>query len=227
MDNSSNFTVGQLGAILYEWGQSHNSNLQLGYVLPERQANLIGTLDDGRDDVNIIWIYNNNPNRQSERHIDHFEGLSRMQPSAASKADPAAQSVKELESRLSAATDQPQEHRRHHAIGSLGLSNSGLTNNTSHFVPSSGTKDGKNSINYSVERSDKAVYSTDQQPRRFDKPAAIETAKILAQNQPRCRYCFRYFMSDRARDEHEKKSHPNGQTPICNWNNSGSSCQSY
>jgi hypothetical protein len=28
-------------------------------------------------------------------------------------------------------------------------------------------------------------------------------------------------MSDRARDEHEKKSHPNGRTPICNWNNSG------
>ena len=28
-------------------------------------------------------------------------------------------------------------------------------------------------------------------------------------------------MSDRARDEHEKKWHPNGRTPICNWNNSG------
>jgi hypothetical protein len=30
MDNSNNFTVDQLGAILYEWGQSHNFNLQLG-----------------------------------------------------------------------------------------------------------------------------------------------------------------------------------------------------
>ena len=140
IDNSSNFTVGRLGAILYEWGQSHNSNLQLGYVQPGRQANLIGTLDDGRDDVNIIWIYKNNPTGQSERHIDHFEGLSRLhvwQPSAASKVNPVAQPVKELESRLSAATDQRQEQRRHHAIdanGSLGLFNSGLTS-TSHSVP--------------------------------------------------------------------------------------------
>jgi hypothetical protein len=105
--------------------------------------------------------------------------------------------------------------------GSLGSFNAGSAI-TSHYVPSSGTKDDENSTSYSVvKRPEKIVYSTDQQPKRFDKPAAIEAANILAQSPPRCRYCFRYLMSDRARDDHEKNSHPNGRTPICNWNNSG------
>lgn len=72
-----------------------------------------------------------------------------------------------------------------------------------------------------MKRLEKTVYNADQQPRRFDKPAAIESAKIRAQNQPRCRYCFRYLMSDRAQDDIEKNSHPDGRTPICNWNNLG------
>jgi hypothetical protein len=148
--------------------------------------------------------------------LDSHPGLQRRTP--------VAQSVKGLESRLSAATGQPQKDGRHNAIevnGSLGSFNAGSPS-TSHYVPSSGTKDNENSTTYSVvKRSEKIVYSTDQQPRRFDTPAAVEAAKLLAPNQPRCRYCFRYLMSDRARDSHEKNSHPNGRTPMCNWNNSG------
>jgi len=52
---------------------------------------LIRTLNDSRDDVSIIWIYNNNSTGQSEGRVDHFEGLSRMyarQPSGASKTNP-------------------------------------------------------------------------------------------------------------------------------------------
>lgn len=56
IDSSNNFTVDQLGTILYGWGQSHNFNMQLGYIQPGAQASLIGTPDDGRDDVSIIWI---------------------------------------------------------------------------------------------------------------------------------------------------------------------------
>ena len=110
MGNSINFVVGQLGTILCEWGRSHNFNLQLDYTQLGEHASLIGTPDDGRDDVNIIWIYNNNPTGQSEGCIDNFEGLSRMHaghPFGAPKTDPVAQSAKELESRLSAATGQP------------------------------------------------------------------------------------------------------------------------
>jgi hypothetical protein len=40
MDNSNNFTVDQLGTILDEWGQSHNFNLQLGYIQPGEQEKL-------------------------------------------------------------------------------------------------------------------------------------------------------------------------------------------
>ena len=146
------------------------------------------------------------------------------QPSGVSMTNPVAQSVKRFESRLSAATGQPRKDGRYKAIevnGSLGSFNAGSPT-TSHSVPSSGAKDDENSTTYSVvKRLEKVIYSTDQQPRRFDKPATIESAKILGQNQPRCRYCLRYLMSDRARDDHEKNSHPNGRNPICNWNNSG------
>src|ERR1700733_5471591 len=54
-----------------------------------------------------------------------------------------------------------------------------------HYVPSFGTKDDENNTTYSVVKiSEKIVYSIDQQLRRFDKPAAIEAAKFLVQNQP-------------------------------------------
>ena len=56
---------------------------------------------------------------------------------------------------------------------------------------------------------------------RLDKASVIESARLLAQNQPRCRYCFMYFMSDEAVTKHEKNKHPKGRTATCNWNNSG------
>lgn len=117
------------------------------------------------------------------------------QPSGASKTNPVAQSVEGLESRLSAATGQPQKDGRHNTIkvnGSPGSFNAGLPT-TFHYVPWFGTKDDENNTTYwVVKMSEKIVYSTDQQLRRFDKPAAIEAAKILVQNQPSCRYCSRY-----------------------------------
>lgn len=57
--------------------------------------------------------------------------------------------------------------------------------------------------------------------RRFDRQETIEAPKTLAENQPPCQYCFRYFSNHQSRDNHEKSEHPNGRTPICNWNNSG------
>lgn len=102
------------------------------------------------------------------------------QPSGASKTNLVTQSVKGLDSRLSATTGQPQKDGRHNAIevnGSLGSFNAGSPT-TSHSVLSSGTKDDENSTTYSeVKGLEKIVYNTDQQPRRFDKPAVIESAK--------------------------------------------------
>jgi hypothetical protein len=51
--------------------------------------------------------------------------------------------------------------------------------------------------------------------------SVIESARCLAQNQPRCHYCLKYFMTDRSLNDHINKKHPNGPTAICNWNNSG------
>lgn len=114
----------------------------------------------------------------------------------------------ELESRPSVATYQPREDRRHDVVEmnqSLRSSNGGHAN-ICHSVPSSEVFDGESGVTYSVvKRSAKVVYSSNQHPRRFDKLAAIEVAIMLTQKQPRYRFCFKYLMSNRAKDKHEKK----------------------
>jgi len=129
-----------------------------------------------------------------------------------------------LEIRPSVATYQPREGRRHNVVDqnrSIPSSNGGHAN-TCHSVLSSEMNDGERGVTYSVvKRSGKVVYSSNQQPRRLDKLAAIEASSMLPQNQPRCQFCFKYPMSDRVKDEHEKKWHPAGRTPRCDWENSG------
>jgi len=129
-----------------------------------------------------------------------------------------------LEIRPSVATYQPREGRRHNVVDqnrSIPSSNGGHAN-TFHSVLSSEMNDGERGVTYSVvKRSGEVVYSSNQQPRRLDNLAAIEAARMLAQNQPRCRFYFKYLMSDRVKDEYEKKWHPAGRTPRCDWENSG------
>lgn len=50
-----------------------------------------------------------------------------------------------------------------------------------------------------------------------------EAARTLTVDQPRCRYCLMYFMTDDALKKHIDGKHPNGPTAECNWN--GSSCE--
>ncbi|KAH0543379.1 hypothetical protein FGG08_002335 [Glutinoglossum americanum] len=49
----------------------------------------------------------------------------------------------------------------------------------------------------------------------------LEATRALSENQPRCRYCLMYFVTDDALEKHINKKHPNGPTAECNWNNSG------
>ena len=49
-------------------------------------------------------------------------------------------------------------------------------------------------------------------------PSVVESARCLAQNQPRCHYCLKYFMTDRSLNDHINKKHSNGPTATSNWN---------
>lgn len=49
----------------------------------------------------------------------------------------------------------------------------------------------------------------------------FEAARTLTVNQPGCRYCPMYFMTDDALKKHINGKHPNGPTAECNWNDSG------
>lgn len=75
-NNTANFSVDQLGAILYNWGTNRGLNLRLGYRLLDGRCFLIGTPKDHEDSVKTIWISSSSHSGvTSGDGTDHYDGI--------------------------------------------------------------------------------------------------------------------------------------------------------
>lgn len=87
LTNTNNFTVDQIAAVAHLWASTrHGLNLQLGYIIEEREPILVATEGDDRDDRVILWIHNDNAQdialaegRRVAGLLNHFSGLRRSQ----------------------------------------------------------------------------------------------------------------------------------------------------
>lgn len=75
MENSCDFSIDQIAAILYQWGRGggRGLNLRVGYVENGVAPLLVSHPDEGQD-VRVLWVHNDGRYRDG---IGHFSGLRR------------------------------------------------------------------------------------------------------------------------------------------------------
>ena len=73
MENTDNFSVDQVGAVLYSWGRERGLNLRLGY-LEEGASPLLVSHPNEDEDVLVVWIHNDG---LWNGGIGHFSGMNR------------------------------------------------------------------------------------------------------------------------------------------------------
>ncbi|KAL6715604.1 hypothetical protein ACLMJK_006565 [Lecanora helva] len=73
MTNEDNFSVDQVGAVLFFWGSYHRLNLRLGYVIEGQTPQLLPHLVEGP--ACIVWIHNDNQGNETTGALGHFSGL--------------------------------------------------------------------------------------------------------------------------------------------------------
>lgn len=76
MDNENNFTIDQVGAVLFFWGRSHGLNLRIGYIIDGQEPQLLPHAND--EQVIIVWVHNDNGQSLSTEGasaLGHFSGV--------------------------------------------------------------------------------------------------------------------------------------------------------
>ena len=72
MENTNNFSVDQVGAVLYSWGRERGLNLRLGYLEHGASPLLVSHPNDD-EDVLVVWIHNDG---RWNGGMGHFSGMS-------------------------------------------------------------------------------------------------------------------------------------------------------
>ncbi|KAI9712890.1 MAG: hypothetical protein M1812_006759 [Candelaria pacifica] len=76
MSNSDQFTIDQVGGVLYYWGLDRGLNLRVGYVTEGDPPQLLSHANE--DAAHIVWIYNDNFEASGPRGaIGHYSGMRR------------------------------------------------------------------------------------------------------------------------------------------------------
>lgn len=76
LQNTNNFYVDQVGAVLHFWAALHDLNLQLGYIINGQKPFLVPTPDADKHDKIVVWIHNDNASGNFSSAVsNHFSGL--------------------------------------------------------------------------------------------------------------------------------------------------------
>lgn len=71
MENTDNFSVDQVAAVLYAWGRERGLNLRLGY-LEDGATPLLVSHPHEDEDVRVVWVHNDG---NWDGGIGHFSGI--------------------------------------------------------------------------------------------------------------------------------------------------------
>jgi hypothetical protein len=83
LNNTDNFTVDQLGAVIHFWADTYyDLNIQLGYLSEGRGPDLVPTPGSDQNGRIILWIHNDNAQDRAEQKglnakgvMNHYSGL--------------------------------------------------------------------------------------------------------------------------------------------------------
>ncbi len=80
LTNSNQFTIDQVGGVLYFWGLARNLNLRVGCVVEGSPPQLLSHANE--DPAHIVWVHNDNFEASDvEGAISHFSGMRRKRRS--------------------------------------------------------------------------------------------------------------------------------------------------